>query len=842
MSYTLGAKFVFDISDAKKKLNEMKAGVSNFVKGFTNNMKNTENVSFSKLNANLQAELQKTAIETRSSLSDITKTFENLNINFGAMNSNELIDNFIKVKNELSTIPEEIKKMENEIKSLNKESEQFQIEIDTLSQKYKGLSSSEWLNADKIAFESLNQKIRDNNTLVGINEIHIKTLQDRFKDLQVNLAATNAEMKNVNQTSTENSKKGIDISNSFKKGFSSLKRFTLGLIGVRSAYGFLRSAVSEQINSNAALEGSFAAIKASIGQAILPLAQMLINAFVGFVPYIIMAINYVYAFINALFGTKLQLIRSISPIKKQTKAIRGQAKAVRDLNKELGGLSGFDEIHQIQTESDSNGGGSSPDVPQDTSGIDQINSKLQEMMKGVTNSGDLFRKFVEGIKKHWKEITIGLLIVGGIFLLPKLFKALFATKPAAGLNQIGEALKGFATLAGVALVIGSIALVFFSLTGLIKEFAASGKSAWEVGGLIAAIFASLTIATVIMENAFQNLNMTSIAGLLVVLGGMALVLTTISNLITAVGNSGMSTGEVIGLLVTVFGSMAAIMGVVALLGPSMAAGMIPFAVVMGVVMGFLLVLSVTLPPILKALKDFFTAIGPIMVQILDKIYLIICRLFDSLDNLVNQLLAPVLVPLFKNIGNIIKDLVKGIGFLIGKIGEFFNSVKNNVIGVFTKGGQIFKGIVDGIVGVFKWIINGIIDGINAVISAPFKFINGILTKIKNIKILNMQPFGFINTLPVPKIPRLAKGGVATRATLAEIGEGRYKEAVVPLENSPQFRDMKREIVEGVVEGIGNTQTGNGIKKLEIDFLAGGIRVGKQFIDLIERTKEAYGID
>ena len=46
-------------------------------------------------------------------------------------------------------------------------------------------------------------------------------------------------------------------------------------------------------------------------------------------------------------------------------------------------------------------------------------------------------------------------------------------------------------------------------------------------------------------------------------------------------------------------------------------------------------------------------------------------------------------------------------------------------------------------------------------------------------------------------PQLANGGVATGPTFAMIGEGSYNEAVVPLGDSPQFKEMKHDIADEV---------------------------------------------
>lgn len=54
----------------------------------------------------------------------------------------------------------------------------------------------------------------------------------------------------------------------------------------------------------------------------------------------------------------------------------------------------------------------------------------------------------------------------------------------------------------------------------------------------------------------------------------------------------------------------------------------------------------------------------------------------------------------------------------------------------------------------------------------------------------------------PNVPQMARGGVVTAPTVALIGEGRYNEAVVPLGNSPQFRNMQDAIAEQVTFRLG----------------------------------------
>ena len=139
-----------------------------------------------------------------------------------------------------------------------------------------------------------------------------------------------------------------------------------------------------------------------------------------------------------------------------------------------------------------------------------------------------------------------------------------------------------------------------------------------------------------------------------------------------------------------------------------------------------------------------------------------------------------------------KDAWAGIKDVFSTVANFFGDIFSKawkkVKDIFSTGGKIFDGIKDGIVDAFKTIVNAIITGINKVVALPFKGINWALNKIKNIEILGLKPFDWIDTISVPQIPKLAKGGITNGATLAEIGEA-GREMVLPLEANTQWMDL-----------------------------------------------------
>lgn len=117
------------------------------------------------------------------------------------------------------------------------------------------------------------------------------------------------------------------------------------------------------------------------------------------------------------------------------------------------------------------------------------------------------------------------------------------------------------------------------------------------------------------------------------------------------------------------------------------------------------------------------------------------------------------------------------------ISSFFVGVWNNIVGVvntigtafsnaFSGLGSIIKGAFEGVVSFVKGIINGIIDVVNGVI-------DGINTVANGVKTIS----GGAIDIHLGKIPHLAEGGIVTArpgGILANIGEGRYDELVMPI--------------------------------------------------------------
>lgn len=155
---------------------------------------------------------------------------------------------------------------------------------------------------------------------------------------------------------------------------------------------------------------------------------------------------------------------------------------------------------------------------------------------------------------------------------------------------------------------------------------------------------------------------------------------------------------------------------------------------------------------------------------------------------------------------------EGIKSVFSKVGAFFSdtfkAAWEGIVKVFSVAGEIFVDIKDGIVAAFKFVVNGIITGINKVVAIPFNAINSTLKWIRDIDIAGAKPFGSIKLINVPQIPLLAEGGVVDAGQVFVANEqgpelvaniGR-KTAV--MNNDQIVESVSRGVYQAVVSAMG----------------------------------------
>lgn len=160
------------------------------------------------------------------------------------------------------------------------------------------------------------------------------------------------------------------------------------------------------------------------------------------------------------------------------------------------------------------------------------------------------------------------------------------------------------------------------------------------------------------------------------------------------------------------------------------------------------------------------------------------KFFSPIVNFLLDYLSPAWSQMTSLVVGVLGTLLGTISDIVSGIFELFGGVIDFITGVFTGDWKkawngvksAFKGVFDSLIGIFKTPINLIIDGMNS-------FISG----LNKIKIPDWVPAVGGKGIDIPKIPKLAQGGVVDKPTYAMIGEA-GTEAVMPLERNTGWID------------------------------------------------------
>ena len=194
-------------------------------------------------------------------------------------------------------------------------------------------------------------------------------------------------------------------------------------------------------------------------------------------------------------------------------------------------------------------------------------------------------------------------------------------------------------------------------------------------------------------------------------------------------------------------------------------------------------------------------------KIVEKVIDFVGKLVNGALEIYNKFIQPLILNLLEKLApawaflsnaviGVLGSILAVVGDVIGSIIGILGGIIDFVTGVFTGNWSkawngikdIFKNIIDGLVGIFKFPINLIIDGINS-------FISG----LNKVKVPDWVPGVGGKGVNIPKIPKLARGGIIDEPTLAVVGEA-GKEAVMPLENNTGWIDLLADKLASKIGG------------------------------------------
>lgn len=218
------------------------------------------------------------------------------------------------------------------------------------------------------------------------------------------------------------------------------------------------------------------------------------------------------------------------------------------------------------------------------------------------------------------------------------------------------------------------------------------------------------------------------------------------------------------------------------------------------------------------IKNIFSGAWNGIKNIFETVIGILKSIFKGFIEIITELIKGI-GTVFSNVWNTLttgaKKAWEGIKSVFGGIADWFGNVFSKawqkVKDVFSAGGKVFDGIKEGIADVFKTVVNVLIKGINVVIAAPFKTINGMLNTIHDIEILGVEPFSKLwkrNPLSVPQIPTFATGGFPEDGMFfANHGElvGKFSNGKTAVANNAQITEgIRQAVLSGMSEAMSNS--------------------------------------
>lgn len=543
-------------------------------------------------------------------------------------------------------------------------------------------------------------------------------------------------------------------------------------------------------------------VQLTLGQAFLPIYNAILPPLTMFINMLSKAISVVAQFTTALFGKPKAAAQ-------QTEVISNQASAVSNLGdsldntadtadkakKAIKSLAGIDEINLLNQGSDSGSSGSSG------GGASGVSNPLEglDMGDGFLSStievSEKIQAFADKIKSIFNTIK-DFIVTNKVVII-------------SAIAGVVAAFSSFLLMSNWTAILEGLQLAFYTL-------------GYAIGGISWPIVAIATLIGILVGNIVYlwqtNENFRNS-----VIEVWNSIKEFISTVMTDIGNILKSLWETYGqrLIDNLKGFMASIQNIIVTMWEGVIKPIITNALEM-----------------LKWLWDnhlngVVEELGKFIMKLVNGVLEIWNKFISPIVNFLIDVLSPIFVSAFNLIVDSIGTAIAVIADIIKGLLRTFGGVIDFVSGVFTGNWSrawqgiidIFRGIFYGLIGIVKWPLNIIIDMINSAIS-------GINSMIKTI---NKVPGVSIST--IPKIPKLAKGGIIDSPTLAMVGEA-GKEAVVPLENN---KGGLRELAGLLLGEMGAKGVSSGLGSGDIIFQIDGSTIGKVALKQLRKMQRQGNI-
>lgn len=332
-----------------------------------------------------------------------------------------------KLSTEQSSLQQEI----NQYEQLHQKAEQYKYKIKELKAEKEAMikaNPSLTVTADTPELIALNAQIEETKQKYSqatkeidkqapkIEKVYSKLDKVKAKQNENNTKITqfNQKIDQINLNKAQNSLNAVG--KNIQSQIGKIGKMTFAIVGIRTAWGAVRSAISAVSQYNPQVAADFEYMKYCISNMLVPAIQ-------GLIKLLYTVLSYINSIANAWFGINLFGNASAKNFEKMKNSAGGTAKSAKEIQKSL---QGFDEMNVLQDNS-SNDSGSSGGAVAPSMDLSGMQAEVPAWLQWIIDNKELVLGIIAGItagliamRVFGLEPLMGLgigLIVGGIVAL-----------------------------------------------------------------------------------------------------------------------------------------------------------------------------------------------------------------------------------------------------------------------------------------------------------------------------------------------------------------------------------------------------------------------------------------
>nr|DAP05679.1 MAG TPA: minor tail protein [Caudoviricetes sp.] len=743
------------------------------------------------------------------------------------------------------------KKLDNNVnyQSLVKQSDKLNSEIE----KYNAL-----LNSAKSKMVELGQQTSKTSTIQNKLSSFFGAFKQKIEQVKPSLNGaknTFSKMPSIGQNLSKITQSVTghikNMGGGLKNGLGHILKYAGALFSMESIYSALSGAAHTWLSSQNAeakqLSANIEYMKYAIGSALAPIIQF--------------ATNCMYQLLKAVQSVVYALFRVNIFAKASASAFKSAQKSSKDTSKSLSSV--HSEINNVGDKGNGGSGANSPNIG-DLSKLSPTNDlldaikngnwykvgatigeKLNEAMNSIPwdkiqntakSIGTNIAKFLNGFiaTTDWKQVGntfaqgINTIIYFGYSFVTTFNWQQFGKAIGDSINgffnnidwanagkTLGEGVKGVFSTLSTALKeidwagIGQDIVIFVTSidwTGVVSNLCESFGAA--LGGISATI-ASILLEVIIYPLADFFLKKTEECGGNVVLGLLKGIVDGLIGIGEWIYNN------------MIYPLISAFCDALGIHSPSTVFAEYGQFIVQGLFNG--------ISSLIDSIKQIWENIKQTAISIFNSVKDNISNIFNNIKNIASNIWNNITSNIKNAVSNIkngivqkFQDAYNGIRNIFGNIGNFFSGIWGKVKNTFSNLGTSIGNAISGAV---KSGINGVISLIERTINSAIRLING------GIRLINLIPGVYVESINTLSLPRLAKGGVLTEATTVIAGE--YSGAKTnPEIVTPQ--NIMRDTFEDV---LSNYSRNNNDRPIYLTVKVGNKKLGQILLDdLRDRTR------